>query len=216
MSLTTHKKKFERSSLPSEAQLGLHVDANDFMSKVNQPDFSETLLEDLAKYLHEEVYGKIIYPPKPGETNDRYEDLDDHKKELNRKFIKDILNKLDKCNSLVVAGRGIHETFKFTEDEIEQLARTEHEGWLNEKVENDFRYAPNPKEAKKQNPDIKFNASMLFWDELNAEDFEKQPEKVKKAVGREELPKNIKEDNRKLIRSIPDILASIGYTIVRK
>jgi hypothetical protein len=52
MSLLAGKTKFERSSLPSEAQLNLHVDGQSFISRLQRADFEEGRLEALARASH--------------------------------------------------------------------------------------------------------------------------------------------------------------------
>lgn len=211
MSMTKNKKKFERSSLPSEAQLDLHVEADDFMSLVNEIDFSGDSLDKLARKVHE-GYEEIYNYKQP------YDSLSDHKKDLNKNFAKDIINKLRKCNCLVVAERGIYRKFEFTDEEIEMLAKMEHERWLGEKIKNGFRYASAKeiKEAEKANLDLKLNASMLYWDKSDEKKFEELLAGKKEIIGSAELSEKIKEDNKKMIKKIPEILASAGYTIVRK
>jgi hypothetical protein len=207
MSLTEGKTHYERSALPSQTQLNLHVDAEEFLYLVNMIDFEGDLLEKLAEYLHEKIYPPIFeYTPEP------YQDLNEHQKELNRGFIKDIHRKLNKCNCLAVAGDYGGEDFKFTAEEIENLAKMEHKRWLEEKIESGFCYAADLKKAEQQNPNGKFNKSMLFWDKSS----EDNSESYQETVGKDELPDKVKENNRDLIKSIPDILNHIRYKIVGK
>lgn len=211
MSLTKGEQRFERSSLPSEAQLDLHVESDDFMSKVNQIDFSGEMLENLARKVHE-TYQRIY------EFEAAYDSLSEHEKDLNRDFAATIVGKLDECKCLVVADRGIHQQFAFTSAEVELLAKMEHERWLGEKIRNNFRYASEKEidEAKKLDPNVRLNSSMLLWDKLSDKDFDALPKAESEAIGRGALPVRMKENNKKLIRGIPDILASVGHTIVRK
>src|SRR3990172_1313260 len=53
MSLLTGKTRFERSALPAEAQLDLHVDARDFLALVQQMELEGELLERLAQAGHQ-------------------------------------------------------------------------------------------------------------------------------------------------------------------
>jgi hypothetical protein len=89
---------------------------------------------------------------------------------------------------------------------------------LVEKIRNNFRYAPETEiaEEKKRNPKVKLNSSMLHWDKLSDKDFDALAKGESEAIGREALPDKMKQNNRELIMEIPDILASVGYTIVRK
>jgi hypothetical protein len=51
MSLLSGRKVYERSCLPAEAQLQVHVDGQDFMELVQAPDLTDRLLDDTAMHL---------------------------------------------------------------------------------------------------------------------------------------------------------------------
>jgi hypothetical protein len=210
MSITKGKRSFERSSLPSEAQLELHVAADDFMSLVDKIDFSGDRLEELAAKVHD-IYQEVY----EYETPYPYDSMTDHEKDQNKDFVRDIINKLSLCNCLVVAVRGIHPGFVFLEGEVEMLARIEHQRWLIEKIKNNFIYASEEEvaEAKKSDPKPRLNSSMLFWDDDQRDAF---PVDQRQAVGEGTLTNKTKIRNMKLIESIPNLLASVGYTVVRK
>ena len=53
MSQLTGKTAFERSSLPAESQLDLHVDGKRFLSLVQQVELEGPMLERLAEAAHE-------------------------------------------------------------------------------------------------------------------------------------------------------------------
>lgn len=211
MSLTKDKMNFERSSLPSEAQLALHVDADDFMSLVIEVDFSGDILDTLARKVHTS-YEEIFKFQK------LYDSLSENEKDSNKGFAQDIINKLRECKCLVVAERGIHQKFDFTDDEIEKLAKMEHHRWLKEKIKNGFRYASAKEvnKAKQENPNVKINASMLYWEQSDAKEFEELLAGEKGIIGTGKLSDDTKKNNREMIKKIPEILASVGYTIVRK
>ena len=211
MSLTKDKMSFERSSLPSEAQLALHVDADDFMSLVIEVDFSGDTLDTLARKVHagyEEIF----------EFKRLYDSLSEYEKDSNKGFAQDIINKLRECKCLVVAERGIHQKFDFTDDEIEKLAKMEHHRWLKEKIKNGFRYASVEEvdKAKQENLNVKINALMFYWDQSDVKEFEELLAGEKGIVGTGKLSDDTKKNNIEMIKKIPEILAVVGYTIVRK
>jgi len=52
MSQLAGKTRFERSSLPTEAQLDLHVDGQDFLARVQQLELDGETLDRLARAAH--------------------------------------------------------------------------------------------------------------------------------------------------------------------
>ncbi len=81
------------------------------------------------------------------------------------------------------------ERFTFTEREIDDMARIEHERWREERRAAKWTYAPGPKDgARKTNP------LLVSWDDL---------------------PKKVKEENRVIVRELPHYLADVGLQVVR-
>jgi len=76
----------------------------------------------------------------------------------------------------------------FTDHEIEIMAMLEHERWMREKQSAGWVWGPEKDEQKKTNPNI------TTW---------------------EELPENIKELNRDMVRNLPDTLSKVGLKIYR-
>jgi voltage-gated potassium channel Kch len=74
----------------------------------------------------------------------------------------------------------------FTSEQIEQMARFEHERWMDERKSAGWRLGERDN-AKRTHP------SLVPWDAL---------------------PESEREKDRDVVRAIPDLLASIGYTIV--
>ncbi|MGD1004910.1 MAG: RyR domain-containing protein [Methanoregulaceae archaeon] len=78
--------------------------------------------------------------------------------------------------------------FKFSNDEIEVLARYEHERWMNERVSKGWKYGSNVNHATKTHD------CLVPWEQLS------------------ELQK---EKDRNTIRTLPGILAKVNLKIVR-
>ena len=74
----------------------------------------------------------------------------------------------------------------FSADEIERMARFEHESWLAEK--EGWTYAPERNDAARLHPDVR------SWDDL---------------------PGDRKEINRGFVRSWPEMLRNAGILVVR-
>jgi hypothetical protein len=79
-------------------------------------------------------------------------------------------------------------SFTFTADEVELMARLEHERWLQERLEAGWRYGPERDLARKTNP------SLVPW---------------------EQLPAETRELNCGAVRRVPDELARAGFQIYR-
>jgi hypothetical protein len=78
---------------------------------------------------------------------------------------------------------------EFSSSEIETMARCEHEHWCEDLRRKGWSYAP-----QKKNPKKKTHPALLAW---------------------EDLPEVDKEKNRNPVREIPELLASVGFTIDR-
>ena len=199
MSLLSGKTAFERSSLPAEAQLDLHVDGQEFLSLVQQMDLQGDLLEKLAEAAHEvfcEELRALGYRLGPRTDEKRkihsslkpYAELPEEEKEQNRGTVRDIPNKLARIGYVMIPARSDEPPFEFPGPHLEQLAAMEHERWMQAKMEAGWRYAPETDKQKK------LHAALLPWDEL---------------------PEEEKEKDRMMVRAIPRILARAGYTVVK-
>jgi len=81
------------------------------------------------------------------------------------------------------------ERFTFTEREVDDMARIEHERWCDERRAAKWTYAAGPKDsARKTNP------LLVAWDDL---------------------PEKVKEENRVIVRELPHYLADVGLQVVR-
>ncbi len=81
------------------------------------------------------------------------------------------------------------ESFRFTPEEIELLAKMEHQRWMDERRRNGWAYASGPKNVEK-----KTSPYMVSWDELEEE---------------------VREQDRAMIRGLPAFLAKADFQIVR-
>ena len=80
--------------------------------------------------------------------------------------------------------------FIFTLEEIDLMAQMEHERWVEERLSQGWRYRDAAKNIRK-----KTNPNLVKW---------------------EQLPENIKEKNRILVKELPTFLAKAGFQIYRK
>jgi hypothetical protein len=199
MSLLAGKIGFERSSLPAEGQLDLHVDGRDFLALVQQMDLEGELLEKLAEAAHEvfceglRARGYKFGPEKDDrlKTSDMlrpYSELPEQEKEQNRSNVRDIANKLARIGYVMIAARSNEPPFDFPGDDLEMLAAMEHERWMAMKLRDGWQYAPKTDRSKK------LSDALLPWDKL---------------------PEDQREKDRDLVRGVPRVLVRAGYAIVK-
>jgi hypothetical protein len=211
MSALTHKTRFERSSLPSEAQLDLHVDGREFLSLVQTFILPEDVEETMARALHR-LYCDRVHKDGSHSTKRTcckdYEDLATEDKEQNLAFVRDIPRKLAQVGCRMVPAADYLNPLNHLK-EIEELAEDEHRRWLQAKIEVGWRYGPKTKKGLRVDPD------MLWWRKLTDKQKAALPPDWLVVLGKEELPEKVKQKNRDMIRDIPEILASASYCIIK-
>ena len=199
MSQLSGKTTFERSCLPSETQLNLHVNGLDFSALLNRMELDIDLLEKLAVLVHEIYcedlkaqgykYGPITREDiKEHSLLKPYADLPENVKEANRVNARDIQHKLASIGYTIVSGRGNQKPGEFSGDEIEILAEMEHERWVAQKEVDGWKYGTIT------DKDLKIHEDIVPW---------------------ETLPETEREKDRTIVRSIPQVLARAGYIMVK-
>ncbi len=199
MSMLAGQSSFERSNLPPESQLNLHVDGRDFLARVQQINLDGELLETLAQAAHEvfcdglRTQG-IQYGPETNlkqETHSAlipYASLSEELKESNRNNVRDIPNKLTVAGYVMIPARSYEPPFDFPGADLELLALKEHDRWMATLISAGWSHAPETDRPKK------LHSAIVEWDEL---------------------PEEEKDKDRELIRGIPRILTKAGYAIVK-
>jgi hypothetical protein len=198
MSNLSNKTSFEKSYLPDESQLEMHVDVNDFVSILQRLVLDPVIIEKMAVEMHE-IYCKTLSKEgykygKPSNDSAKknenlvpYHKLSDGMKEQNCELAHDIPHKLSLKGYVLLAASSGKACNEFTIGEIESLAKNEHERWMREKLAKGYTYGND--RDRMQNP------FLLEWSKLtNA----------------------LKERDRALVRGIPEILTKYGYTMVKK
>lgn len=215
------KHSFERSALPSEVQLSLHVNGPEFLAQVQQIDLEGDLLERLAAEVHNSLCDRLRtdgYRSGPVTDDDRrthsslvpYADLPEDEKEQNRGNARDIPNKLAAGGYVMLPARSNPPPFEFPGPDLELLASMEHERWLRMKLEAGWRWATvTDKPAKR-------HADLVPWSPLTPEECGRRfSAEDAGALGAGPLAETAREKDRALVREIPRVLARIGYSIVR-
>jgi hypothetical protein len=199
MSLLSGRTSFERSSLPAENQLDLHVDGQEFLALVQQMDLEGELLEKLAEAAHAvfcEELSASGYRLGPTTDEERkthsslkpYAELPEEEKEQNRGTVRDITSKLGRIGYVMIPARSNEPPFEFPGPHLEHLAEMEHERWVEAKRAAGWQVAPQTDKS------ARLHAAMVPWSEL---------------------PEQEQEKDRILVRAIPRILARAGYTVVK-
>ncbi len=199
MSQLTGKTTFERSSLPPEAQLNLHVDGPVFLSIVQQVELEGKVLENLAEAAHTvfcEGMKKRGYRPGPISDDKQkthvalvpYAELPEELKEANRLNVRDIPSKLATAGYILTPARSNELPFTFPGEALEKLAEAEHERWMQSRLDDGWTYTPQTDGFRKN------HNCLVPW---------------------KELPEEEKDKDRDLVRGIPEILARAGYAVVK-
>ena len=162
-------------------------------------NLDKNIVEKLAEAAHKIFYEDLIvkgykYEPVTQESKKEngllkpYTILSEDEKESNRNNVRDIPNKLASVGYVMVKTRGNETISKFKNDEIEKLAKMEHERWMQEKLSNGWQY------SKKTNRSKKLHKSLIPWEKLSEDE---------------------KEKDRSLVKGIPRILSEAGYSIIK-
>ncbi|MCD4750460.1 MAG: hypothetical protein K8R59_13905 [Thermoanaerobaculales bacterium] len=199
MSHLAGKTSFERSALPTEKQLDLHVDGREFFTQLHQLELDEELLDRCAKAAHEVFcdglrdlgYSKGESTSEELKTHAHlvsYDELAEEPRAENRANVADIPNKLVLAGYVMTPARGEHSPPTFPDEILERLAEIEHERWVKHKLDREWQFADTT------DPSRKLHSGLVPWQELSESEREK---------------------DREMVRSIPRILARAGFTIMQ-
>ncbi|MFZ2089913.1 MAG: NAD-binding protein [Desulfobaccales bacterium] len=149
--------------------------------------------EILARAIHQDYVLRQKNLGMTRETNPSlvpWDKLPEHIKISNRRQADDIGKKLKKvqCEAKPLTDWDA-ELFQFTPEEIEVLARMEHERWLKERRNEGWTHDPGTKDLER-----KKSPYLIEWDEL---------------------PEDLKQHNRDAMRSLPVFMAGVGFQIFR-
>jgi RyR domain len=215
MSQLDGKSSFERSSLPTRAQMDLHVDGQNFLALVHQLELTPALIEKLAEAAHEmycrqqrdALEKKDLVGQKQLEANRllvTYDELPEHIKEQNRDQVRSIPEKLAYAGCYLIPAVEGEPPFEFDDEMVEELASAEHTRWMRMKVHTQWKWG-DPRDDKRR-----LHNCMLPWKKGELTPYAG----FEAALGVEELPDPEKEKDRETVRAIGQIVALAGYTIV--
>jgi hypothetical protein len=149
--------------------------------------------EMLARAVHEDyVRGqlKLGHTLESNPSMAPWDDLPEGLRESNRSNADHILVKLNAVGcgiELLTDMKAV--AFRFSAEEVELMARLEHDRWLVERQAQGWKFVPGPKDI-----DRKTSPYMVRW---------------------EELPEDIREYDRNTVRAMPLFLAGAGFRVYR-
>jgi hypothetical protein len=213
MSQLAGKTSFQRSSLPSEEQLRLHVDEQEFHGLlVQQFEFEGELLEKLARANHE-VYceGQLKKESPPPLARLVYDQLDERGKESNRAAVRGIPSKLASIGYVYgpASDLGPESDIEIPDEEVEALGQAEHERWIVKKIDEGYVYG----QERSDEAEPKTHPDLVPWKEMNERELAAHyPPLIRSKLGPGPLGNNADRD---MIKKIPDILAKAGLSVRR-
>ena len=149
--------------------------------------FNEIFCEDLSAKGYK--YGLVTRGDEKEHSSLKpYTELSDNEKEQNRNNVRDIPNKLASVGYIILPARGGEAPAQFQSDEVEKLAKMEHERWMQQKLDAGWKYARRTNKLRRLHKDL------VPWHDLHPDE---------------------QENDRVLVRGIPRILEKAGYTMVR-
>jgi len=210
MSRLTGKTKFDLSALPTPEQLDMHVDAQLFMWLAASERFytlltveerfeliegcpivwEQQLIEKIAVQMHADYCRQRKLQEQATPTLVVWSELPDHKKKSNLDAAADIPVKLGiiGCGIRQIKANEPVQTPDISDDEIERLAKIEHERWCREQLLQGWKYGEIRDDPNQLHP------SLVPWKNLS----EKEQNK-----------------DRQAIYAIPRMLKELGFSIYR-
>jgi hypothetical protein len=147
--------------------------------------------EIIARAIHEgylDFQGKPARPYEAGPAAVPWEQLSEEYRESCRRQADHIGDKLREVGcALAPLTDWNAEPLEFNRQEVEILARMEHERWMEERLREDWTHGPRDDEERT-------NPNLVPWDRL---------------------PRDMKDLNRGMVRSLPASLAEVGLQVYR-
>ncbi len=152
-----------------------------------------SLVDLLARAIHGDYLDRRASDAETGEDEPslrRWEELPETLRRSNLDQALDIANKLGAVGCTAVRRSGDPEPLlEFAPEEVERLARLEHDRWMADRLRDGWRPGPARDAEEKRSP------YLVDWDAL------------------EEAVRDLDRDT---VRAIPRFLASVGFDVVRR
>jgi hypothetical protein len=150
--------------------------------------FSSEEIEQMASEIHNIYIEHAKTNHLPVEYSTNYAELPEANKESNRAFVRNISKSSERMGYSIITIGNKNRIKQFLPNEIESLAEMEHERWTKEKRDNGWEF------GKHKDYYLKLHPCLIPWRDLSEDEREK---------------------DRILVKRIPQILASVGYEVVR-
>jgi len=149
--------------------------------------------EILARTIHQNYFNqRLTEGVQMGQKRSMatWEDLPEDLRHSNRRQVDHIRQKL---HAIGYGIKPIHDwdavNFQFSDEEVEKMAKIEHDRWMEERLRGGWRFGYGPEDPKnKTHPDL------VTW---------------------EQLAEEIKDKDRQPVRALPKLLASAGLQVFR-
>lgn len=145
------------------------------------------MVEQLARSIHERYVAIQRRSGRTGPTLVPWQELAETYRRSNQAQAAHIGVKLRMLGLLTAPNSAACGSFSFTDDQVEELARLEHERWCVERMQAGWRYRQDRDEASRTHP------SLVDWSRLS------EPERQK---------------DRDFVLALPDLLADVGLRLV--
>jgi len=149
--------------------------------------------ESLARTIHMEyinIQGEQGETPETNPSMVPWDELPENLRESNRAQGDSIITKVKAIGCIIAPSTNWNaDMFEFTHEEIELMAEMEHDRWMTERSESGWTYAPGKKNIKKLT-----SRHLVSWTEL---------------------PEEIKDIDRELVKQLPKFLAKVDLQIYR-
>ena len=189
MSTLSGRRTFEQAALPPSGQLEMQLDSKVFSRlALYDSNLDPEKSEIIAKAIHEQYLidskGK---DPKKFPAMKSWDNLDKEYKNSNRQFANQIPEKMYMIGCSLNEVIGVEpDVIEFRKEEIEELAKNEHERFVAERLRNGWKYGDKRSDVDKIHPLLK------DWSKLNDDE---------------------KIQNRKMVIRIPKYLAKAKFEI---
>ncbi|KAF3317193.1 hypothetical protein TWF173_000439 [Orbilia oligospora] len=171
MSRLNGAHQFERAALPLASQLDLHVNSDEFLRYLDGKILAESVREHLAQKIHIEYLKKRFSMGMSDEDRKRpghqhWDQLPEEFRESARAHAENIPRKL-RLISCFLAEKQDHmhrkPVEKFSPDEIEVLAKHEHDRWNAERLQKQWTKSSNT------DPTVRTSSFLVAWSDLAKE-----------------------------------------------
>ncbi len=176
------------TSLPHVDELEAFLEPNALKRIMNRSHRLQHAIEPLARLIHENWRATLASGVKK-EANIPWENLPEHYRDSNRMQAHDMVRKLEAMGYRWEQGPLPGPIVVFSDEQVEVMARMEHDRWVKEKLASGWTHGP------RRNDRLRIHPLLVPYDELSEND---------------------KDLDRDPVRKIPGFLAKVGFAVIKK